>query len=57
MTPRAAARAALLLAVVVPTLALGEEPAVLRGAVKQQLILDETLLKSIVAYAGGKPPA
>src|SRR5262245_20657420 len=40
---------AVLLAAVAPTLVLGEaiKPAVLRGTVKQELVLDETLLKSL----------
>jgi hypothetical protein len=43
------AMAVLLLAAVSPTLAAGEgpEPAVLRGAVKQELVLDEALLTSL----------
>jgi hypothetical protein len=45
------ATAALFLAVIAPGLALSEvaEPPVLRGAVKQQLVLDEALLKSLPA--------
>jgi hypothetical protein len=45
------ATAALSLAVIAPGLALSEvaEPPVLQGAVKQQLVLDEALLKSLPA--------
>jgi hypothetical protein len=40
---------ALLLAVIAPAVAWGENRAVLRGSVKQELILDEALLKSLPA--------
>ena len=47
------AMAAALLAVLVPALAVGEDatPAVLRGAVKHGLVLDEALLKSLPAIS------
>src|SRR5262245_3387106 len=46
-----AALAALLLTILAPAPVLGEDskPAVLRGAVKQELVLDETLLRSLPA--------
>jgi hypothetical protein len=49
MTLARLAAVAALLSVVAPALALGEaaKPAVLRGAVKQELVLDETLLRSL----------
>jgi hypothetical protein len=47
------AMAGVLLAVLVPALAVGEDaaPAVLRGAVKHELVLDEALLKSLPAVS------
>jgi hypothetical protein len=49
MTLARLAVVAALLSAVAPVLALGEatKPAVLRGAVKQELVLDETLLRSL----------
>ena len=49
MTLARGALAGVLLAVLAPTLAISEDsrPAVLRGAVKQELVLDETLLRSL----------
>ena len=44
MTLGRVAMAALVLAVIAPRLAWSEDPAILRGAVKQQLVLDEALL-------------
>src|SRR5262245_57434341 len=46
-----AALAALLLTVLAPATVLGEDskPAVLRGAVKREVVLDEALLKSLPA--------
>jgi len=47
------AMAAVLLAAVAPALAVGEDaaPAVLRGAVNHELVLDEALLKSLPAVS------
>ena len=51
MTFARVAMAAALLVVFAPALALGEDsrPAVLRGAVKHEIVLDEALLKSMPA--------
>ena len=49
MTLGRVAMTALLLAVIAPAVAWGEDRAVLRGSVKQELILDEALLKSLPA--------
>ena len=49
MTLGRVAMVALVLAVIAPRLAWSEDPAVLRGAVKQQLVLDEALLTSLPA--------